>query len=125
MELPPGLQKIFEEKTLRLKKEFHELNCCENKISDFEKLRECLTRAKILINHYQDVYFKFIEQSKSYSMLEELKFKKQDYIKECFDFNEIPDDANITKLQECLKNACEYITKFEGLLGELGFPDFK
>ena len=125
MELPQGLQKIFEEKTLRLKNEFHQLNCCKNEISDFEKLRDCVTKAKILINHYQDIYFKFIEQSKLYSMLEELKFKKQDYITKCFDFNDIPDDVDIVKLQECLKKACEYITKFEDLLGELGFPDFK
>lgn len=124
MDLSSGLQKIFEEKTLRLKSEFHEMNCCQNEINEFETIKDCLTKAKQLINHYQDVYFKYIESSKLHSMLEDLKFKKQDYMESCFDFSEIPNDADIIELKKCLENACKYIQEFESDLNELGFKDF-
>ncbi len=57
-------------------------------------------------------------------MLEDLKFKKQDYELACFEFSEISDYESIDELKKCLENACKYIQEFEDDLYELGFKDF-
>ena len=54
-------------------------------------------------------------------MVLDLKQKQNDYLHTCHEFSEIPNDADINELRECLKKACEYIEEFEKDLKELGF----
>ena len=122
MTLTPELQKMFEEKTKKLSMEFHQVNCCKDEINDFDKIKECLEKAKPYINHFQDYYLPMIEKTAGlYGMLEDLKPKKYDYLNICHEFSDIPNDADTNELMECLKKACKYIEEFEKDLKELGF----
>ncbi len=122
MKLTPELQKMFEEKTKKLSLAFHEANCCNEQIRDFDKLKECLEIAKPYINHFRDYYFPQIESEQGLeTMIYDLKQKDQEYIKNCMKFDEIPSDANVDELLGCLKNACDYIKEIESDLIELGF----
>jgi hypothetical protein len=124
MTLTPKLQKMFEEKTKKLSNEFHQKNCCDEEINDFESIKECLNRAKKYINHLQDYYFPMIEKNKNsglYGMWENLRVKQNEYLQTCHEFSEIVDDVDVVALAECLKKACDYINEFESDLKELGF----
>lgn len=122
MTLTTELQKMFEEKTKKLSLEFHQANCCQDELGDFDKLKECLEKAKPYVLHFQDYYLPRIKEERGLeSMVLDLKQKQNDYLHTCHEFSEIPSDADINELRECLKKACEYIEEFEKDLKELGF----
>ena len=122
MQLSPDLQRMFNEKTMKLSREFHELECCNDKTHNFESLKNCLDLMKRYINHFQDYYFPEIQKSHGLeSMVEELKMKQQSYIETCMEFNEITPNDDIQELSNCLKMACEYLKLIESNLEELGF----
>ena len=122
MNLTIELQKLFEERTKKFSKNFHEKNCCDEQIYNFNTLSECLSVAKQYINHFQDYYFPKIEKTNGLnSMVIALKLKKQEYIKTCMEFNEITTNDSVDELSECLKIACVYIKEIESDLIELGF----
>ena len=122
MTLTPELQKMFEEKTKKLSLEFHELNCCQDETKDFNKIKECLEKAKPFVHHLEDYYFPMIQGAEGLeSMLLDLKEKQNNYLHTCHEFSQISSDADLIELLECLKSACEYIKEFEADLKELGF----
>jgi len=122
MTLTPELQKMFDERTKKLSKDFHDANCCNDQPHDFEKLKKCLDVAKKYINHFQDYHFPPIQNAKGLeSMVVDLKMKNQEYQETCMEFNDITTNDSLDELSKCLKITCNYIQEIELDLKELGF----